>query len=101
MASTTTPIFLTRDEAMARLGYRSLDTWYDHLKAGLIAGVERRGKGPKPRYYYRAADLRFVGKVAPVRTVEDLEAEDRLARVAAARRGRAPNPFLKSSRAVA
>ena len=101
MASTTTAIYLTRGEAMARLGYRSLDTWYDHLKAGFIAGVERRGKGKKPRYFYRAADLRFVGAVEPLRTVEDREAEDRLARVAAARRGRFANPFLASSRAVA
>jgi len=107
MPTKTTPIsskYITRDEAMARLGYDSVDTWYDHVRRGLIAGAVARSirPGARARIKYIAAELRFVGEVSMVELAGQRRLEAVGDRRAAARPARGfVNPFLKTVRAVA
>ncbi len=96
-----TPVFVSTREAAARLGYRSLDTFYDHVNAGWIAGAERHGNG-RGRWRFRLSELAYIGPVErPVDDAARREAE-RLARLEAFRpEGGFVNPFLKSRKAVA
>src|ERR1039458_5068573 len=94
--------YLTRTEAMGRLGYRCLDTWYDHVNQGLIAGCEFRGAGRGRRIFYRAADLRFAGPISTIAPAVQRRDVERLARADAARpAGGFRNPFLKTRAAAA
>lgn len=107
MPTKTTPIstkYIERDEAMASLGYTCLDTWYDHIRRGLIAGAVARPirPGARARIKYVAAELRFVGEVSTVERAGQRRVEAVRERDAATRPARGfVNPFLKTARAVA
>jgi len=89
-------------EAARRLGYTSLDAFYDALKAGYIAGAERRGNGPRPRYWYRIAELAYIGPVSrPTDHRERLELERRARAEAVRPVGGFVNKFLRTRKAVA
>lgn len=107
MPTKTTPIstkYITRDEAMARLAYDCVDTWYDHVRRGLIAGAVGRSirPGARARIKYIAAELRFVGEVSMVELAGQRRVATVREREAAARPARGfVNPFLRTAKAVA
>lgn len=92
--ATTSRTYIERREAMARLGYRSVGCWYDDIRNGLIAGVERRGRS----LFYIAEELEYVGPKLAVPTVRQRFEAERVRRLAAAvPRGGWTNPFLRMS----
>ena len=100
-----TALFLDSRTAATRLGYASMDSFYDAVKSGYIAGAVKRGSGqgrPGGRWVFEAAALAYTGPVyRPRPAAERLEA-DRLGRVAARREAAAfVNPFASKRRNAA
>lgn len=99
------PMYCGTREAARRLGYaESLDTFYDHLRHGWIAGAERHGEsgpGKRPRYRFRVAELGFRGPVTRVVDEAERAALERRARLEATGALVRPNPFRYSRRARA
>jgi hypothetical protein len=97
----TTEFVLAKEAAMV-LGYRSMDTFYDHCGKGLIAGAEKRGSEegkPGGRWFFRGAELAYVG---PTFRPTDKVAQRRAAALEATRpAGGYRRAFLKSARAAA
>jgi len=88
-------------EAARLLGYESLDTFYDHLRLGYIAGAERRGRGPRPRWWFNLAELAYVGPVTrPVNHAECQQAERR-ARIEATSADDWESPYSRRARSRA
>lgn len=93
-----TPIYCSTREAAGWLGYK-LGLFYQHLERGWIAGAERHGDGPRPRYRFRVRDLAFCGPTRRVLPDAERRALDRRANAEAAAESW-PNPFRYSARAA-
>lgn len=89
----TETTYLTREEAMERLGYRNICTWYRAIRAGKIAGVVRRDG----RFLYLRAELSYAGSFERVATLRDRDDEEReQRRLATKPAGGWRNPYLRS-----